>query len=643
MIEQAADRELIMRYSGGMVKHLGVQMYSGAVGAIAELIANAWDADATEVRIAVAFSREWDTNSTIVVKDNGEGMTFDECNSEFLLVGRDRRKYGEYTEKHRKVIGRKGLGKLACFGIAKIIEVRTIKNGWLTHFALDYDAIIKNSAGELVSASPYKPRLLKDEATKESSGTAIILKRIQLKRLIDETDFRKSMARRFAILQNDFRVLINGILLNRDEAPFQFRFPRVGTESVELPAVGTIRWWAGFTEKPIPDEDARGIVVMVRGRMAQAPFFFHLSGGVTGQHGMQYLTGEVSADGLDDSSDVDVIATDRASIRWEDPTAKYLLDWGAKKVKDLLSEWADKRTEEKLVRLAANPIPQLERENHLQRINRFPARERKEIMRAIQQFATIPTMTQERFEELVDLFLKAFENQHFMDMIRSINALEESQQTDLFKLIAEANILEAVQMASIIRVKVEIIRKFREMIDARAREKPDMQDILRDNPWLIDPSWNTLEHEKTLDTIVQKHFLAKQTNLEDSNRRLDLFCLGDSLRKVVVEVKRPGLTVGREEIQQAMDYVFFLRYQASQSNDPTRKVIIQGFLIASKIRPEDASWKEVAEKEEVYVRVWDDLWASAERLYGQFLDLVKSKAPADDPRIQAIDEFPLDE
>jgi hypothetical protein len=32
---------LTMKYAGGLIKHLGLQMYSGAVPAIAELIKNA--------------------------------------------------------------------------------------------------------------------------------------------------------------------------------------------------------------------------------------------------------------------------------------------------------------------------------------------------------------------------------------------------------------------------------------------------------------------------------------------------------------------------------------------------------------------------------------------------------------------------
>ncbi|HYN84202.1 MAG TPA: hypothetical protein VER32_03050, partial [Pyrinomonadaceae bacterium] len=39
---------LTMKYAGGLIKHLGLQMYSGAVPAIAELVKNSYDANAAE-------------------------------------------------------------------------------------------------------------------------------------------------------------------------------------------------------------------------------------------------------------------------------------------------------------------------------------------------------------------------------------------------------------------------------------------------------------------------------------------------------------------------------------------------------------------------------------------------------------------
>lgn len=113
-----------MDFAGSLVRHLGLQMYSGAVPAIAELVANAYDADATSVQIEVPLDTALDANSEIVIRDDGLGMTFEDVNEKYLLVGRDRRASGaDRSPGGRLVLGRKGLGKLAGFGIAKIVTI----------------------------------------------------------------------------------------------------------------------------------------------------------------------------------------------------------------------------------------------------------------------------------------------------------------------------------------------------------------------------------------------------------------------------------------------------------------------------------------------------------------------------------------
>ena len=85
-------RELEMRYAGGgIVHHLGLKMYRGPIVALTELIANAWDADAEKVRISIPLGRCLSKHDKIVVSDTGKGMTFEVCNDEYLVIGRNRR------------------------------------------------------------------------------------------------------------------------------------------------------------------------------------------------------------------------------------------------------------------------------------------------------------------------------------------------------------------------------------------------------------------------------------------------------------------------------------------------------------------------------------------------------------------------
>ena len=266
-------RQLTMGIAGGLIKHLGLQMYSGAVPAIAELIANAWDSMAKNVYVEIPSDKSFETTDKIVVKDDGHGMTFEECEKKYLLVGRDRRKEeGDYSNKfdsllQRKVMARKGIGKLSGFGIANRIEIRTVKSGEITHFALDFDAMTKS--GKFIE--DYHPEMLSEDGkkTQEPSGTTITLTQIKISRAIGANSFRTGMVRRFTILSDtNFSVFVNGERLTKSELAFQFRYP-IGFnawQSENVSGVGEIKWWIGFTEQPIPDEDARGMVVLPEAR-----------------------------------------------------------------------------------------------------------------------------------------------------------------------------------------------------------------------------------------------------------------------------------------------------------------------------------------------------------------------------------------
>ncbi len=90
---------------------------------ISEVVANSWDADAQNVRIFLDNSQD-----TITISDDGTGMSKRDINQRYLKVGY--RKRDEMTETpvfKRRVMGRKGIGKVWLFSIADTIEVRSKK------------------------------------------------------------------------------------------------------------------------------------------------------------------------------------------------------------------------------------------------------------------------------------------------------------------------------------------------------------------------------------------------------------------------------------------------------------------------------------------------------------------------------------
>ena len=165
-----------MQISRLTVDKLGIQMYDRVSAVLAELIANAYDADAEKVSIILPFGEYLaqktkgeieDQGFEIIIKDDGCGMTTQEVNEYYLNVGYNRRRTrrSDRTPKHnRRVMGRKGIGKLAPFGICHEVEVISAGGNQTDHgyvvsnLILDLDEILEpKKTDQHGNVLPYHP------------------------------------------------------------------------------------------------------------------------------------------------------------------------------------------------------------------------------------------------------------------------------------------------------------------------------------------------------------------------------------------------------------------------------------------------------------------------------------------------------
>lgn len=642
MTESNSTRQLKMGVAGGLVKHLGLQMYSGAVPSLAELISNAWDAMATKVELNLPLGRAIEPTDTIEVADNGHGMTWADCLNKYLIIGRNRRKeQGDLSETFgdvpkRRVMSRKGIGKLAGFGIADRVEVRTVRGGEVTHFCLQFSRI----EGLAKGLDSYEPEMLADDGknTGEPSGTRIILSELKIQRAIIEESFRASIARRFTILSDpNFTVHVKGVPVTKQELPFQFRFPpEVNTwEEENVIGGGTVKFWFGFTPTPIKDDLARGVVVHSRGKLAQQAWTFDIPGVGNQAYGLSYLTGEIQADFLDATDGKDLIATDRGSVRWDESPADVLKQWAADKLLKLLKEWVEQRTKKKEER----PVVA----EYLKRGERLQPRQRELFTRYVKSLTGIPQVDKdaELLDELVKFGYNAMTNQGFLEFVRNLNAAEESTFGQVQSLMTEWSVIEVISAAQLVKGRVEVVKLFERLLDEGAREVPDLHELLKMHPWLIDPTWDKLEDEITIEKCLEKHFKPTEEILPNGKRRLDFFCIGDAGRLFVVEIKRADFRCTDDtEIKQLKDYVDFLRDQEDQHKDLRRsRNNVQGYLIAGDFSTELNREIERISRDGMFVRRWGELLRTAREAHKQYFEIMKKRAPKDDPRVIDLEEL----
>ncbi len=103
-----------------LLRELGERLVGKPYVALAELIKNGYDADATEVTVRVR-------KDSIEVADNGHGMRFDEFKDYWMRVGsthKVRQQRSPYCD--RPLTGSKGVGRLASQFLANELELRSV-------------------------------------------------------------------------------------------------------------------------------------------------------------------------------------------------------------------------------------------------------------------------------------------------------------------------------------------------------------------------------------------------------------------------------------------------------------------------------------------------------------------------------------
>lgn len=431
--------ELIMTFDPNTIEHLGVRMYSTLPPVLAELIANAYDADAKHVTLTLNDENE---EKEIVIEDDGEGMAFDDINDKFLRIGRNRRfeEKKDITRKGRKIIGKKGLGKLSFFGIAHQIEISTRQGGKENIFAMGWEDIKSEQ-------SEYRPKIIQLNAPcpPGNHGTKIVLRKIQR-----ETDFAPEvLANRLSkifIIDADFEVKI---IHNSKDATFvsndrrfsdldrevEWRIPRDGDIEGDYDKADRIVGHLLATKKPIPpNTNMRGITLFSRKKLVNTPEYFSDS---TSSHFFSYLTGWLEVDFIDELED-DVIATNRQSLNWGHDEMRELRSYLRNLINSLEPDWREKRKE-----IRENKISATTGINIPEWLGKVPGDLRDNVDPLIQilfRHAELPEETDKEAVEKLHRIVPEYAYYHWRQLHTEIHSVSESpyQKEEYYSAFFEA-------------------------------------------------------------------------------------------------------------------------------------------------------------------------------------------------------------
>lgn len=608
-------KELEMTFDPNTISHLGIQMYSTLPPVIAELVSNSYDADAHKVTLTLNDSDA--ANKTISIEDDGHGMTFDEINNCFLLIGRNRRdgdKKNQMTRSGKRfVIGKKGIGKLAFFGVAKTIEISTVSNGLLNSFVMDWNELKQ-------SDKVYKPRILKkDERTKSVNGTKMTLSNITRKSSFSPKNIAVRLAKTFSVFdKDDFNVIIK----HNDEPEFSVE-NKLRFENIEI-----YKEWSfpfddeefeyDYSEKTkihgkiiastttIP-ENMRGIALFSRGKLVNEHTFFDVT---ATSFGYSYLTGWLDVDFVDEW-EPDVISTNRQSLNWEDERCDELKRYLEAVISFVYTQRRNLIEDDKKTDIKKKTGVDID-----EWVEELPKHDKSLAKKLVKAIVSNDGIENEKAAELASFVKDSFQFTSFKELAAEMEE-KVTSNAELLNLLNEWKVIEAREMYKLAEVRVQTIKKFQENIDNDAKEVPVMHNFFVQFPWLLDPRIMNFKDEVRYSTLLRERF--DDSKLPDVDRRLDFLCHNFVGQLFIIELKRPSKVLSSDELEQAMEYVDFI--QKHLGNENINKVSC--YLIGKKLSDSSIvqrKAKSYRESGDVIIRTYDELLSAAMKYHSEFIE-----------------------
>lgn len=588
--------------------------------AVAELIANAWDAGATRVEIAWPEDPEHDS---ISVKDNGVGMTEDQFLVRWRTLAYDRTEHqGSSAEMpddapqdlirtKRRAFGKNGVGRFAAFCFADAYEITTRRANRRTCYRVSHS-----------STTPLELEVVRRDAS-DGHGTEIrIPAPVRLHR-VDADDLRKEIGLRF-LSDPAFRVEVNGTQVGFDDIPEE-HYVQLDVDVAD----GRIEIVVFDTQSTDRTVKHHGIAWHVNGR----------------------LVGDCSWRGFTDQAFIDgrkAAAKRYTFIVRADCLAEHVeKDWSSFKDSERFTTANDAVSDR--IRTFLLDATREQREEVLNSVREAAAptlldlspRQREKWESFVKEAQeACPSISPKDLKQLGGVLANLEQAESKYALINKLHELEPHQLDQLHAILRDWTLDMAREVLDELRMRLRLVAELKQKaFDEQAREVQELQPIFARGLWIFGPEFETIHFtsNETMTSVVQRLFAQE---VDGSRHRPDFVVLPDGSvglysypcyddqggeagidKVVIVELKRAGVSIGAKEKDQCWKYVKEL-FEQGLLDGRSR---VNCFVLGSKLDALEASPRtEMAERVVIAPMHYDTVLARANSRLLKLYDRVKA-------------------
>lgn len=547
---------------------------SDPIKGIAEFVWNSVDADASEVVVELVKNGLGGITAIRIV-DDGHGISREQADHDFANLGDSiKRKMAKTRTQERAVHGKEGRGRLRFFSIARLAKWTTVYEEGGERFALNLTIQANNLEHcELSDPTP----------TEAAAGTVVELTGLKepFDRL-DSADAFREFSTIFApyVLQYpNVSISFNGFEI--DPRVTIHKMHDIPQDAIVCPGrtitdlrLKVIEWNTPIESRQIFFGGDNGIVLGSQAAYVTAPNFAYSAYAYSSFFRELADASLLDLEGINDPDFLHILEHIRSDLK----------DYFRRRQADLSQGLIQELKDEGAYPYEGDPKDEVERrERQVFDIATYAVSSHsREFARAD---TSLKRMTLTLLKEAVKHNPDALST-----ILRAVVNLPKAQQTEFSDLLQRTELGNIISSSSLIADRIATLTTLRSMVfepkyRSTVKERGQLDALVRDNTWLFGEQFHFTMPEVGLSRIMarvaedlgsrRRH---KKVMKPDGRRgRADQFLgrivPGPERNKheyLLIELKRPGLRIGRKELDQVEDYLNAMRKQPDFSHTDTR-------------------------------------------------------------------------
>lgn len=532
-----ARRTVNFKVSTQLAALLG-ETYRSTEAALKELVDNAWDAEASTVRVTLPAPM---TSEPIIIADDGLGMSPAEVESEYLDIARNKRSArGDLTPNlKRRTKGKKGIGKFAGLAAARRMTVDTVHDGVRSKLDIDKEFILETRSDIERIPLPFDDT----PAPGSPSGTTVTLTELDAALNFPSPDELRALLIYEYGRATGFTIHVNGEPLDVEDMPGE-----TVKKSQALPIAGNVSLRFTIAEGKLPKH--AGFVLRVGGKVVGGkPQWFGLdSNPDIPERLRKRVYGEIEVDGIED-----VVTS----------------DWGA--VIENSKAFADIKAHVNAEATAAlNRTYSREMNLHQGRLSQENKRRLEKLPDHRRGFAEIALgkllvkfygERQDRIDTVASVVLDAMERDEYWQVLQKVDNARHGDVADFAEALEQFGVVEMTLMAERATARMRFLNELDALAANEATREEQMHKALERSLWVLGHPYHLMSSNVTLTRIVGEYGETKFGRVVDPRRPDLLLCDDPGDRYLLIEFKRPKHPISRDDEGQAQEYADELRLQ----------------------------------------------------------------------------------